>query len=850
MDAQTKAILVSVIEQIKSGDRQSAAKALAGLLKSQPNLVQAWYLLGLALDDEDQKLKAFRQALQIDPSHEKARQQIERLTRIEPPAPRQQAEILPREPEPMPEPDEVFSSPPVAEEPKTESEDSPLAEETTGDEWSHEDQTGGEPAAESEPLEVEPENGEPAQGQTPDFDLPDWMSGSGFTPEHHESPGTSQEEIYRNTEDEIPDWARTNPWDAPTFPEEPEQPADEPAESPIVPWSSEPASWEDPSTSQDDPRQPPQIEPPLEEESSDDDEGTFDSDLDRVAAFFEKEDAEIGDQEPEDPEWLRGMADEEEGNKPRKKTPTPTEKKIRRKRITRLVLVLILAGLAAAGYIFRDDLRPYAQRLKPYADNLLAPVKTMAAPVSQLITEGAPITYLLTPDWNVTPTVTNTPPQQPTAVPTWTPENTLIPTYTPRPTLRPGETATPSPTPLPLPDEIIIQMEQIEDQVESLRSLEGPPEVDRDLIPRLRLRLVMEDSFLDEATLALLEEEELVLRALGFINTDYSLIDALLNSRGDALGGFYRPEEEKIYVVGSYFDGFGAIEQYIYAHEFAHAIQDANYDLMDLGFYPTCTIPAQACLAARALVEGDATLVENLWFEQYPPEFGLQELLSYQPPSTLFQTAPPPPYFAANGMFPYLQGFEFVSYLYESGGWTAVNRAFSVLPTTTEQILHPGKYLQREGAGAIDPPDYAAVLGEGWTLVREDALGEWDSYLLLAHSAYESARRPEDEASQAATGWHSDRFQLYQETESGNIFLSVYWEWDSPDQASKFYQSLQPSLDRRFGRALVDSPGGGSCWFFLNQKSCIQQDGTRVYWLLSEDVEKLNAIRPSFSLFP
>ena len=80
--------------------------------------------------------------------------------------------------------------------------------------------------------------------------------------------------------------------------------------------------------------------------------------------------------------------------------------------------------------------------------------------------------------------------------------------------------------------------------------------------------------------------------------------------------------------------------------------------------------------------------------------------------------------------------------------------------------------------------------------------------------------------------------------------MSVYWSWDTVEDANQFYTSLTDSLSRRFGNASVDAPGGGECWFYRSQKSCIQKDGTKVYWLLSEDTEMLDLVRERFKLFP
>jgi hypothetical protein len=291
------------------------------------------------------------------------------------------------------------------------------------------------------------------------------------------------------------------------------------------------------------------------------------------------------------------------------------------------------------------------------------------------------------------------------------------------------------------------------------------------------------------------------------------------------------------------------VEQYVYSQEFTHALQDNRFDLTGLGYYPDCTAAGQACQAIQALVQGDVVLTSLFWREEYPPQIGLQNILNYNPPSTLFQSSPPP-YFAMDTAFATTAGLEFVQYLYDNGGWGAVNRAYSVLPTTTEQILHPEKYQQGEGPGAINALEYNDLLPQEWELITEDALGEWKAYLLLAYNDFPGAKRPASEAALAAEGWSADKYQVYYNPEERQVFLSVYWVWDTPDEAAQFYQSLEPSLSTRFGNAGVETQGSSSCWVYQQQKSCIQRDGNKIYWLLSDDDGLLDTVRERFALFP
>ncbi len=492
-----------------------------------------------------------------------------------------------------------------------------------------------------------------------------------------------------------------------------------------------------------------------------------------------------------------------------------------------------------AGYTYREQ-------IKPIIDPYWSPVLTQAAPVTNLLTQGAPLTNLLTPDFNVTPTVTRTPPQQPTPEPTWTPSSGQGPISTPGQSG--GGAAGPIAPPLPLDENILAAMANLEEQVQAVRSLPGPLNLEREILSTDKLRQMMQTKLVDEAALAQQPTAEIVLKALGFIQNDFDLTQAMLNTRGDAVGGFYDPDLNKVNLVGS---GFGAIEKYIYAHEYLHAVQDANFDLNSLGLYPTCTKPAQACLAVRALVEGEASLAHQLWLEQVPPEDGPEEMRDYLAPATLFPDTTNPQYFGMQNTFAFEYGLTFVSDLYENGGWNAINRAYANLPDTTEQVIHPDKYLQREQPLFLDHPDLSPVFRNNWEFIRRDSLGEWDTYLLLAYNAYPDAQRPAPEARVAAEGWGADEYRVYYDPVNNDVFLSAYWIWDSAADAKQFHTALLPSISTRFGSTEVDGPGeSGECWSLALQTSCLYLNDKWVLWLYSDNQEILEAAKAKFTKFP
>src|SRR5439155_16288511 len=104
--------------------------------------------------------------------------------------------------------------------------------------------------------------------------------------------------------------------------------------------------------------------------------------------------------------------------------------------------------------------------------------------------------------------------------------------------------------------------------------------------------------------------------------------------------------------------------------------------------------------------------------------------------------------------FPYTDGMGFVSLLYGQGGWPAVAQAFANPPRSTEQVLHPVKYVAGDEPVQVRLPNLSAALGGGWRALAEDTLGELYMRIYLEH--YLNI----DQAGAAAMGWGGDRYQV------------------------------------------------------------------------------------------
>ncbi len=138
--------------------------------------------------------------------------------------------------------------------------------------------------------------------------------------------------------------------------------------------------------------------------------------------------------------------------------------------------------------------------------------------------------------------------------------------------------------------------------------------------------------------------------------------------------------------------------------------------------------------------------------------------------------------------------------LYNHDGWYAVNAAFAQPPTTTEQIMHPDKYIAGEGAQTVDLADQSATLGAGWQSIWDAPLGEF--YL----NEYLATELTANQANAAAAGWGGDHLRIYRDA-SGQLAYTLRLVWDTPADQTEF-----GDLYTQFGDKLFGGKADNSCW--------------------------------------
>ncbi|MDL1902129.1 hypothetical protein FBR02_15335 [Anaerolineae bacterium CFX9] len=303
--------------------------------------------------------------------------------------------------------------------------------------------------------------------------------------------------------------------------------------------------------------------------------------------------------------------------------------------------------------------------------------------------------------------------------------------------------------------------------------------------------------------------------ALDLLSPDIDFTGIFLELLGSQVAGFYDPETQTMNVIPLIGDSPGArlslLEQIIFVHEYTHALQDQHFGLNT--YLEAAQDAPDEALARLALVEGDATAVMQLYTNQVAarnPLAALSLLTESLRAGNL--TLPPgvPSALVDELLFPYNQGLSFVLALYGAGGWDAIHAAYDNPPTTTEQVLHPDKYLAGEGALPVTLPDYAPLLGDSWVQAWDITLGEY--YL----NAFLRTQLSPAEAGRASSGWGGDRFAVW--TNDAGEFVSVLrFRADTLADQAEFGEAISAWAEAKFDAGAEDG-----CWASAAEAFCVR----------------------------
>lgn len=429
-------------------------------------------------------------------------------------------------------------------------------------------------------------------------------------------------------------------------------------------------------------------------------------------------------------------------------------------------------------------------------------------------------------------------------VPVAPPLVTALPSASPFPTAAELEPPTLEPTesanePDEIPDATLQAMMQIEQQVVQLRGLQPDrSEFSRTLLSPQQLRERVENEFFQDYTLDEASRDAVVLSAFGLLEPGFDLISFYTELFSEQIAGYYDDETKEMVVVQG--SGFGGPEKITYAHEYVHALQDQNYDLKyGLGFDDElCEQDTERCAALQALLEGDATLVEEGWLVNHATMQDREELLDFYSDlqTPIFERAPA--FLQEDFIFPYLQGRIFIMNFWQRNQSESLAALYQNPPVSTEQILHPEKY-PGDTPIPVELPDLTAVLGGGWEEIDRNVMGEWYTYLVLARGNDPAARIEDTQANDAAQGWGGDSYLVYQQAESGAVVIVWRQTWDTTEDGSEFFQTFSDYATQRYQTDPQQPDANTSVWETTNAFHQLSLDAATgdTLWVSAPDQE-------------
>lgn len=304
---------------------------------------------------------------------------------------------------------------------------------------------------------------------------------------------------------------------------------------------------------------------------------------------------------------------------------------------------------------------------------------------------------------------------------------------------------------------------------------------------------------LDENTPAAeFEATQKTLTKLGLVSKEFRLRDYVVKLLREQVAGFYEPKTKEFYLAA----WLPVSEQKrVIAHELVHALQDQHFDLRRFEKWPKGDSDAE--LAAHALVEGEATLVMIEYdFEQQGAKLDLSKVAALTDGLTDQDSdgdaknypvlAGAPKVLKENLQFPYLYGAGFVGAVLKSRSWKGLDKTYVTLPASTEQIMHPERFLNRDDPVKIEIPDLASALGPDWKKTDSDVNGEFGYLVALAEFL------PKRAAKMAAAGWGGDRYALYEIKDASALVLAQFTTWDTDGDAKEFFDAYSERTEKRY----------------------------------------------------
>jgi hypothetical protein len=279
--------------------------------------------------------------------------------------------------------------------------------------------------------------------------------------------------------------------------------------------------------------------------------------------------------------------------------------------------------------------------------------------------------------------------------------------------------------------------------------------------------------------------------AFGLIPRNFDLDSFMVDLLTEQIAGLYDPKAGEFYIA----DWIPLEDQrMVMAHELTHALQDQHFKIAE--WVKAARPDDDAELAREAVLEGSAMAAmldyelreKGLTLKDFPeidPSFLVGDLSS----TPALKKAPP--FLKDALLFPYFCGLTFSDALLKAGGWSVMSRVFAKPPASTQQILHPAIYNSGKVPAAVVIPAAAKLMGEGWTKLEDNVMGEFGWKEVLKQFL------DEERAAPLAAGWDGDRYVVFERKQDKKLILITRLKLASAEQAGRFFGQYSEALEKK-----------------------------------------------------
>jgi hypothetical protein len=367
------------------------------------------------------------------------------------------------------------------------------------------------------------------------------------------------------------------------------------------------------------------------------------------------------------------------------------------------------------------------------------------------------------------------------------------------------------------------RIEELTAKLSEITGLEVRRKVPYAMIDRKELRKFLERRIAEEIKDEEIRIEETLLKKFGLVPADFDLKKTTIELYTEQAAAFYDFKRKKLFVLES---ADTALQEAALTHELAHALADQHFRLAR--FLDRAGNSDDGALARLAVMEGQASwlmaeMMARATGQSLRTSPELVDLMSRMmgaggADSPVYDQAPL--YIRESLIFPYTSGMKFQQAVLEKLGGRGFLEVFRRPPVSTQQVLHPDKYLNGTGTLAVELPKWNS---RGYRKLAEGSVGEFDYAVLLRQYLDEEATR------RIAPAWRAGRYRLFEHKQDGRTVLLQASSWETEQKAGEFFAAYRKVLagkwkaievSRQEGERLAGRGDDGYFWL-RRQGRCV-----------------------------